>query len=72
MKVRLREKKDQNIIITGLITEDDCIAECEMTKEIGLTLTDTAFKFRRFGRDNKHVEVRFIDRKLEFEILWNV
>ena len=33
-----------NIIVTGLITEDDCIALCDIVQEIGLTLIDTFFK----------------------------
>ena len=55
-----------NISVDGLITEDDCMAVSNNAKEIGVTLTDTFFKVRIFGKDNKHVEVRFTDRKLKF------
>ena len=60
-----------NPIVTGLITEDDFIAVCDIAKEIGVTLTDTSFNTPELGKVNKHL-VRFKDRKIKFEIHRNV
>ena len=42
-----------NIIVIAFITGEDCLAVHDIVKEIGATLTDTSFKVRRFGKDNK-------------------
>ena len=70
LTLRLR-KIGNNIIVTGLITEDDCMVVCDITKEIYVKLTDLSFKVRRIGNDNKHVEVRFTNRKFKSEKLEN-
>ena len=69
IEAQARKNRDNNIIVTGLITEDDCIAVYDIAKEIGVTLTDTSFRIRRFSKDNKHVEVRFTEKKLTFQVL---
>ena len=61
------QKNRDNFIVTGLITEDVPSAVCDSAKEIGVTPTDTSFKVQRFGKQNKHVEIRFTDRKLKFD-----
>ena len=55
LHAQAQKNRDINIIVTGLIAEDNCLAACDIEKAIGVTLTDTSFKFRRFGKDNKHV-----------------
>ena len=55
LHAQAQKNRDINIIVTGLIAEDNCIAVCDIEKAIGVTLTDTSFKIRRFGKDNKHV-----------------
>ena len=47
------------------------MAVCDIAKEMGVTLTDTSFKIRKFCKENKQVEVKFADRKLQFEIFKN-
>ena len=69
IEAQAQNSRDKNIIVTCLNTEDDCITICDIAKEIGVSLMDTSFKVRRFGKDNKNVEVRFTDRKLLFEML---
>ena len=54
LKLRLREKKDSDFINSGLIIEDNCIAVCDLAKQIDVTDTDTSFKIRRCRKDNKH------------------
>ena len=49
-----QKNKDINFFVTGLITEDNSMAVCNIAKEIAVTLTYTSFKVRRFGKDNKH------------------
>ena len=56
---------NENIIVSGHNTEDECMAVCDIAKKNGVTLTNNSIKVRRFGKDNKHVEFRFTDRKLK-------
>ena len=55
IEAQAQKNRDNNNFVTGLITEDDCYAVFDITKEIGVTLTDTSFKIRRFGKNNKCV-----------------
>ena len=69
IEVQVQKNRDNNISITDLDTEDDCIAACGVRKEIDATLMDTSFKVLRFRKDNKHVDIRFTDRKHEIDKL---
>ena len=53
IEAQAQKNRDSIIIVTGLITESYCIVVCDIAKEIGITLTDTFFKIRRFLKDNK-------------------
>ena len=55
IETQVQKNRDNNIIVTGLITEDGRIAVCDVAKEIGGSLTATSFKNRRLGKVNKHV-----------------
>ena len=62
-----QRNRENNIIVTGPITENDCIAVFDVAEEIGVTLTETPFDVQKFGEDNKHVDFRFTDRKLRLK-----
>ena len=68
-EAQARQNRDNNSIVNGLFTADDCMAVCHIAKEIVVTFTDIFVKVRRFGKNNEHVEVNFTDRKSRFEML---
>ena len=64
IETQAQQYSENNIIVIGPITVDNCNAVRDIAKEIGVTLTDTSFKIRRFGKDNKHVVCAIHELKL--------
>ena len=71
IRIEVQAQKLEIITLLSLVLILKTIAwqYATLRKRFGVTLTDICFKIWRFGKDNKHVEVRFTDKKINFEAL---